>query len=73
MAAAGNGYSVTKPRLPPQAGCRNMEVIRVMSQEESRGVMLEERKAGSGCGVHRGVVSISQGHEAWLQRLQGWP
>lgn len=50
-----------------------MEVIRVMSQEESRGVMLEERKAGSGCGVHRGVVSISQGHQAWLQRLQGWP
>lgn len=59
MAKAVNGYLVTKPSLPPQVGCRNIEVIRVISQEESRvcDVRREEGSVGvrcaQGCGVYK--------------------
>lgn len=40
--------------------------------EERGGVLLEWKGAVLGWGVDRGVVSISQKHQAWLQRLQDW-
>lgn len=38
MAMTGNGHLVTQPRLPPRAGCRNMEAIGDLGDvsEESR-------------------------------------
>lgn len=68
MARDANGYLVTKPRLPPREGCRNRDFF----SEERGGVLLEWKGAVLGRGVDRGVVSISQKHQAWLQRLQDW-
>lgn len=51
---------------------RRLQVMLGMSQEEKNQCDVGMEEGGVRVGVDRGVVSISQGHQAWLQRLQGW-